>query len=711
MFKTIFSFLLVSILLFLFTFLTQAQVIEKISVGPITLRAQKGWNRAGENYVATSKITLEAEGRAVELIPATSITYNPKEGYLAGKFRMSAPFTFSPTQAYIRIGPGTNLLFIFESGFLLEQLPGGLKAMRGRGTLWIDFSNDKYIVEGEFGTLNFFDVINFGPQGSLELTIDKKNNYYLIDGRGELSLAKIIGVPLDGKLKLNFATQEVEVMGSVGLKIAELLKAGKVQAQLAINLGSGKITFQPSGSVGIALLKFVLADFKGVIELNYKDLYRKGVDLKGSAVILNYNVQDLSAHYDLQNKVIAGNLTASLPLIQGLSEGRALTLPFRVNVSLAQSALEITATAVDKIKEILLAGYRLKPSQLYLKQDGIHISGDLVLPGFSPSVNVVVSPEGNFSAKGKTAFQASGLQVTNYNYQFDQTGIHGTGTIEKKEYQINILPDGSTLGLPTSDLAISNLEVPSEVVVGENVRISVGISNNSSRKVENCSLNVAYIDTATEYRYLIYQGKISLEANSCKGFSFNWQPQNPGNFKIEAEVIPPSGIPDNNLQDNTARQEIRVKKSDKIEDIRKAIKKGDISVIEALKQNLISPEEAINQKFISVREAIEKNLISVEEALKNNFITIKQALKENLINLNQAIAKGYLSCQELEEEIEQLLLQMMKEYYIDENRIRFMSLFSSGFPDRYNFESLIDNDFYNYRNIKLFYHIISKNFD
>jgi len=57
------------------------------------------------------------------------------------------------------------------------------------------------------------------------------------------------------------------------------------------------------------------------------------------------------------------------------------------------------------------------------------------------------------------------------------------------------------------------------------------------------------------------------------------------------------------------------------------------------------------------------------------------------------------------------VLDKMKLHYEQENIDRFMSLFSSKFPDRLKFQESIQNDFYNYRNIRLFYNVDRKAFD
>ncbi len=57
------------------------------------------------------------------------------------------------------------------------------------------------------------------------------------------------------------------------------------------------------------------------------------------------------------------------------------------------------------------------------------------------------------------------------------------------------------------------------------------------------------------------------------------------------------------------------------------------------------------------------------------------------------------------EEAIYILLDKMKSFYETENKNGFMSLFSYKFPDRIKFEESIQNDFYNYRNIRLFYSV------
>jgi hypothetical protein len=58
-----------------------------------------------------------------------------------------------------------------------------------------------------------------------------------------------------------------------------------------------------------------------------------------------------------------------------------------------------------------------------------------------------------------------------------------------------------------------------------------------------------------------------------------------------------------------------------------------------------------------------------------------------------------------------ILLDKMKAYYEAENKNRFMSLFSYRFPNRMKFEEAIQNDFYRYRNIRLFYKVDRAVFD
>jgi len=56
-------------------------------------------------------------------------------------------------------------------------------------------------------------------------------------------------------------------------------------------------------------------------------------------------------------------------------------------------------------------------------------------------------------------------------------------------------------------------------------------------------------------------------------------------------------------------------------------------------------------------------------------------------------------------------LEKFKTFYEDESQDRFMSLFSSTYPDRVKFEQAIQNDFYNYKNMRLFYRIDTRAFD
>ncbi|MCM8799723.1 MAG: hypothetical protein NC900_03195, partial [Candidatus Omnitrophica bacterium] len=58
-----------------------------------------------------------------------------------------------------------------------------------------------------------------------------------------------------------------------------------------------------------------------------------------------------------------------------------------------------------------------------------------------------------------------------------------------------------------------------------------------------------------------------------------------------------------------------------------------------------------------------------------------------------------------------LVLDKMKLYYEGENIDRFMDLFSTSYPDRIKFKEAIQNDFYNYKNIRLRYRVDRKTFD
>lgn len=73
------------------------------------------------------------------------------------------------------------------------------------------------------------------------------------------------------------------------------------------------------------------------------------------------------------------------------------------------------------------------------------------------------------------------------------------------------------------------------------------------------------------------------------------------------------------------------------------------------------------------------------------------------------IAINY-SRQKPDQELEQLL-EKMKTFYENEEKERFLSLFSYSYPDRVKFEQAIQNDFYNYRNIRMFYRIDTRAFD
>ncbi|MGE4357844.1 MAG: CARDB domain-containing protein [Candidatus Omnitrophota bacterium] len=63
-----------------------------------------------------------------------------------------------------------------------------------------------------------------------------------------------------------------------------------------------------------------------------------------------------------------------------------------------------------------------------------------------------------------------------------------------------------------------------------------------------------------------------------------------------------------------------------------------------------------------------------------------------------------------QEALEQVL-EKMKIYYEQENIDRFIDLFSATYPDRVKFKEAIQNDFYNYKNIRLRYRIDRRTFD
>ena len=58
-----------------------------------------------------------------------------------------------------------------------------------------------------------------------------------------------------------------------------------------------------------------------------------------------------------------------------------------------------------------------------------------------------------------------------------------------------------------------------------------------------------------------------------------------------------------------------------------------------------------------------------------------------------------------------MVLDKMKLYYEQENIDRFIDLFSVSYPDRIKFKEAIQNDFYNYKNIRLRYRVDRRNFD
>ncbi|MFA5093145.1 MAG: CARDB domain-containing protein [Candidatus Omnitrophota bacterium] len=57
------------------------------------------------------------------------------------------------------------------------------------------------------------------------------------------------------------------------------------------------------------------------------------------------------------------------------------------------------------------------------------------------------------------------------------------------------------------------------------------------------------------------------------------------------------------------------------------------------------------------------------------------------------------------------LLEKFKTFYENENSDRFLSLFASRYPNLVKFDQAIQNDFYNYKNIRLFYRIDTRAFD
>jgi len=57
------------------------------------------------------------------------------------------------------------------------------------------------------------------------------------------------------------------------------------------------------------------------------------------------------------------------------------------------------------------------------------------------------------------------------------------------------------------------------------------------------------------------------------------------------------------------------------------------------------------------------------------------------------------------------VFEKLKTYYENENIFNFMNLFSMSFPDRVKFQEAIQNDFYNYKNLRLFYRIEQRIFD
>jgi len=58
-----------------------------------------------------------------------------------------------------------------------------------------------------------------------------------------------------------------------------------------------------------------------------------------------------------------------------------------------------------------------------------------------------------------------------------------------------------------------------------------------------------------------------------------------------------------------------------------------------------------------------------------------------------------------------LLLDKMKAYYENEDINNFINLYSMSFPDRIKFKEAIQNDFFNYKNLRLFYRIDQRIFD
>jgi len=98
---------------------------------------------------------------------------------------------------------------------------------------------------------------------------------------------------------------------------------------------------------------------------------------------------------------------------------------------------------------------------------------------------------------------------------------------------------------------------------------------------------------------------------------------------------------------------------------------------------------------------------SSNEELKIVFIFHSQ--ENDLIKTYNPYIK-VIYCKERPEDALFVVLDKMKRYYEDENKNRFLNLVSSVFPKRVEFEEAIQNDFYNYNNIRLRYRVDRKTF-
>lgn len=96
-----------------------------------------------------------------------------------------------------------------------------------------------------------------------------------------------------------------------------------------------------------------------------------------------------------------------------------------------------------------------------------------------------------------------------------------------------------------------------------------------------------------------------------------------------------------------------------------------------------------------------------EEVVNPEFILTEAS--GSMRTLNPNIRINYQS--NTPDEKVQQLLDKMQSFYESENMVMFISLFSPGYPDRIKFQEAIQQDFYNYKNVRLHYRIERKTFD